>query len=268
VTVLILLTGFNALYAAETLSYYHNDHLGTPQSLTDENQGIVWQAHYDPFGKAVITTETVSNNLRFPGQYFDGETGLHYNYFRYYDPSTGRYITSDPIGLAGGLNTYVYTAGNPLTRIDPTGNIWWFVPALVEGGVAVGGGLTAGQAIVGGLLTGVVLSIPSDSIPRPPEMTSLEERQYDRHCSNTNDPCKDLKAAAQAAINMARIKMRNLLLDKGKLFGSIRWTNHIDDLQGRFASIAAMISLGKTLGCDMTSETIAFSTLYIPSSPL
>jgi RHS repeat-associated protein len=60
-------------------------------------------------------------NLRFAGQYFDEETGLHYNYFRDYDPKTGRYVQSDPIGLAGGLNTYLYANANPLSYIDPLG---------------------------------------------------------------------------------------------------------------------------------------------------
>ncbi|MCK5831914.1 MAG: RHS domain-containing protein [Methylococcales bacterium] len=103
---------------AQAVYYVHNDHLGTPQAITDENQVIVWQAEYDPFGKATIITETVTNNVRFPGQYFDSETGLHYNYYRYYDPSTGRYVTSDPIGLSGGLNTYGYTLNNPMNFID------------------------------------------------------------------------------------------------------------------------------------------------------
>ncbi|MEB3943540.1 RHS repeat-associated core domain-containing protein, partial [Pseudomonas aeruginosa] len=60
-------------------------------------------------------------NLRFPGQYYDAESGLHYNYFRDYDPETGRYVESDPIGLSGGVNTYGYVQGAPLNRIDPLG---------------------------------------------------------------------------------------------------------------------------------------------------
>ena len=102
-----------------TKAYYvHNDHLGTPLAKTDEQADVVWRASYDPYGKAELTVNAVELNARFPGQYFDQETGLHYNYFRYYDPETGRYITSDPIGLNGGLNTYEYVGGNPLKYYD------------------------------------------------------------------------------------------------------------------------------------------------------
>jgi RHS repeat-associated protein len=101
--------------------FIHTDHLGTPQALTDDRQQIVWQAVYNPFGEATITTQAMAFNLRFPGQYFDAESGLHYNYFRYYDPGTGRYSTSDPIGLDGGLNSYGYVDGNPVNFIDPLG---------------------------------------------------------------------------------------------------------------------------------------------------
>jgi len=110
-----------------TLYYIHNDQLGTPQALTDESGVVVWTGEYDPFGKATVNDDAdadgnaVAFNVRLPGQYYDQETGLHYNYFRYYDPGTGRYLTSDPIGLSGGLNTYAYVGGNPLNEIDPTG---------------------------------------------------------------------------------------------------------------------------------------------------
>jgi len=71
--------------------------LGTPKVITDANQTIVWQATHTPFGKATITTAIIENNIGFPGQYFDAETSLHYNYFRDYDPEIGRYVHSDPI---------------------------------------------------------------------------------------------------------------------------------------------------------------------------
>lgn len=104
--------------------WYQNDHLGTPQDIVDRNGRIVWSATYDAFGNIHITIAEIENNLRFPGQYFDGETGLHYNYFRYYQRSTGRYITPDPIGLAGAdVNLYRYVASNPVNWIDPLG-LW------------------------------------------------------------------------------------------------------------------------------------------------
>ena len=126
----IRLVGMEGPTETSGLYYVHNDHLGTPQTLTDENQSIVWQAYYTPFGEASLVINTVENNIRFPGQYYDSETGLHYNYFRYYDPSLGRYITSDPIGLAGGINTFTYVGGNPLSYTDPTGE---FANALLSG---------------------------------------------------------------------------------------------------------------------------------------
>jgi RHS repeat-associated protein len=101
--------------------YYHTDHLGTPQAITDKDQTIVWQARYAPFGDAALPIHAIDNDLRFPGQYFDRETGLHYNWHRYYDPETGSYLTSDPIGLGGGLNTYAYVGASPLNFIDPSG---------------------------------------------------------------------------------------------------------------------------------------------------
>jgi RHS repeat-associated protein len=107
----------------ESVYYYHNDHLGTPQVLTNNSQTIAWKAVYTPFGEAVPSIQTVENPFRFPGQYHDQETGLHYNYFRYYNPQTGRYVTPDPIGLEGGINLFAYAKNNPAKFIDPYGRI-------------------------------------------------------------------------------------------------------------------------------------------------
>jgi RHS repeat-associated protein len=99
----------------------HNDHLATPQKMTDSSGAVVWAADYKPFGEATITVSTITNNLRFPGQYYDAETGLNYNYYRDYNPVMGRYIEKDPIGLRGGMNPYWYVQNNPVNWIDPFG---------------------------------------------------------------------------------------------------------------------------------------------------
>ncbi|KZT14207.1 hypothetical protein A1D30_19605 [Acidovorax sp. GW101-3H11] len=118
----------------------HSDHLNTPRKLTQANGQAVWQWAYSAFGDEQPTTAAkrftsemtvpttgatstpdVTFNLRYPGQYFDKETGLHYNYFRTYAPGTGRYTQADPIGLDGGFNRFSYVGGNPLSRIDPLG---------------------------------------------------------------------------------------------------------------------------------------------------
>jgi len=102
--------------------YFLNDRFGTPQMLTDASNTVVWEGIYKPFGEATVNpNSSVVNNFRFPGQYYDQETGLHYNWHRYYDPGTGRYLRADPIGLAGGINLFLYANGNPINLIDAEG---------------------------------------------------------------------------------------------------------------------------------------------------
>lgn len=113
--------------AAARVLYLHSDHLNTPRLATSTTQQIAWQWQSDAFGNGAPnqdpqgTGQQTMLNLRFPGQYFDGESGLHYNYFRDYNPETGRYMESDPIGLKGGLNTFGYARANPVMNIDPLG---------------------------------------------------------------------------------------------------------------------------------------------------
>ena len=156
----------------------HTDHLGTPRAVTDSDRKTVWQADYSPFGEAQIKTETIALNLRFPGQYADQETGTYYNYYRDYNPSTGRYQTSDPIGLKGGINTYAYVSGNPLGLVDPLG-----LHEIGEAHLHVGGDEPEGA------LVGSVAPVPvPDPVPPPtidPTRPAANDPQFTRQNPST-----------------------------------------------------------------------------------
>ena len=118
--------------ASTGLLYVYPDHLNTPRTVTTQSNRVLWSWVSDPFGNGAPLTSNDDTgkpyqyNLRFPGQYYDAETGLHYNMARYYNPVIGRYTQSDPIGLGGGLNTYAYVGGDPITRVDTFGLEWQF----------------------------------------------------------------------------------------------------------------------------------------------
>ncbi|NOT12104.1 MAG: hypothetical protein HOP23_09785, partial [Methylococcaceae bacterium] len=111
----------------ERIYYIHADQLNTPRAVVSTSNAVLWRWAPEPFGTALPNEDVDGNgeklvmNLRYPGQYYDQETGLNYNNFRDYDASIGRYVQSDPIGLAGGINTYSYVGGNPVNYIDPLG---------------------------------------------------------------------------------------------------------------------------------------------------
>ncbi|MDK7374219.1 RHS repeat domain-containing protein [Weeksella virosa] len=106
------------------LYHYVYDQIGTPQLLLNQSQEVVWEAESKAWGETYVepreVKEGVVNNHRFQGQYYDEESELHYNTFRYYDPELGRFISQDPIGLMGGINVYQY-APNPVEWVDPWG---------------------------------------------------------------------------------------------------------------------------------------------------
>ena len=132
----------NTGYAVGRVLYYGFDHLGTPRQARERAGPVVWRWESDGYGNTLPEEDPDGNGqktyvyLRFPGQYFDEESGLHYNWHRYYVPRLGRYLSSDPIGVEGGINTYAYVEGNPLSRTDPLG--LWTVTLSAYAGLGFG----------------------------------------------------------------------------------------------------------------------------------
>ena len=153
--------------APADLRFVHNDHLGTPQKLTDNTGTLVWDRTQTPFGLDHSVSGAATTPVRFPGQYADGESALHYNYFRDYDPSLGRYVQSDPIGFDGGLNTFSYVLNAPLSYSDPFGldiNLCFYSDAAMGFG-HVGFGLPGESSTQGFYPTGNPFSSPGTVKP-------------------------------------------------------------------------------------------------------
>ena len=191
-------------YAGELL-YAHTDHLGTPRALSrpSANNSTVWRwpletsafgqhpAQTDPDGDGQVLTF----NLRYPGQYFDSESGLHYNYFRDYEAATGRYIESDPIGLRGGINTYAYASVSPLLYSDSRGETaaavgLCFIPGV---GWVSCAAAAAGTAAAAGLcyLTGACEAAGRALSDFYDWCTAGEEESEESRCRRANQECID-----------------------------------------------------------------------------
>jgi RHS repeat-associated protein len=194
------------LFPGGGLYYVAPDQLGAPHQIADAGVNTVWHWDHDPFGRGT-PSGSLLYNLRFPGQYYDQETGLYYNDFRDYDPSTGRYIQSDPIGVAGGVNTYAYVDGNPLSRVDPTGlcdwsdvkdfftnffsqtNVTSMLTNVLTGLERVPSVLGDTVSILVGLLTSPVDSGPNDFQNGIRYLTHPEPNGYSQLCSQDADWC-------------------------------------------------------------------------------
>jgi len=170
------------------LHHIQPDHLGTPRKViqTSNNTAIWnWPILGNAFGEAA-PTGAITLNLRFPGQYFDAETGLNYNYFRDYEPGAGRYVESDPIGLRGGVSTFGYVSGHPLTSIDPFGLLDSapLKPRLAPL-PALGNALRGCVAIS---LNPIVVGIVLASLPKSAGNCSTKDKSSS--CGDGDDDCK------------------------------------------------------------------------------
>jgi len=113
----------DAVNTASPVTYFvHVDHLNRPTRMPDDSKATVWNAIWTPRGAPY--TGTASLNARFPGQWFQIESGLHYNWYRYYDPFTGRHTQPDPLGFVDGPSVFAYAGSSPLIYSDPSGQFW------------------------------------------------------------------------------------------------------------------------------------------------
>lgn len=135
-----ILTGTGATL---TPLYVHTGQIGEPLMMTDAAKTAVWSAAFDPWGQPAMLPPTATSPLfmRLPGQWLQSETGFYQNWMRDYDPTLGRYVQGDPIGLLGGTNLYAYVDGDPLQLIDPNGENPILIGALAGALIGSGGNL-------------------------------------------------------------------------------------------------------------------------------
>jgi RHS repeat-associated protein len=197
------------------VTYLHTDGLGTPRVGTDVLQNAVWRWDGEAFGDSAPNQQVpvgaypVHVNLRNPGQYYDQESGLFYNRFRYYNPQTGRYISSDPVGLFGGLNTYGYGLNQPLTAADPSGQspIGIVIGALFGGAVNVleNAGSIGGPnqpSILSTFIAGEVGGVVGGALDSP-AVASAITGGINQFLEATADGASVLQAAEAAALGAA-----------------------------------------------------------------
>ncbi len=276
----------------ETVYYVDNDHLGTPLRITDANDSAVWEATYAPFGAATVNADldsVLENNLRFPGQYYDSETGFHYNVFRHYHPGTGRYLTPDPIGLKGGVNVFAYALNDPVNLTDPSGQAVPIAIAIarvaVGAAAGAGGGWVAGKiqgSTVAAVLGGVVGGLAGGLIGlASPEMSSVVGGMIGGAIAGTiggglggytgkylADPESSLQERLLSGTKGAGVGVLTGLTIGGIstasiLLGAAPWAG---DLVGTLAAQPIAIGLGLVpfpwWGSDSKAETLGPSTPY------
>jgi RHS repeat-associated protein len=246
----------------------HTDQLGAPRALSNSAGKMVWRWFSQPFGEGVVNSDvdadgrSVTFNLRFPGQYFDWDTKLHYNYFRNYDVNTGKYIESDPIGLEGGINTYGYSYQNPIMNFDPDGKLAWLgVPAWIW--------FTTGAGGVGAVIASQHPEIVIDTV---------RDLSKSENSCPPNDKCAEIEREIKTVAAELRgryidaLTDRNQLYDKahisatlGKKKGS--WRGHRIQFEEKQVRLKRFILEADIAGCKVDSMDRALSRSPFPDKP-
>ena len=234
--------------------YLEADQNNTPRIGRDQSGAIIWQWNSDAFGSTAPTASTgVTVNLRFPGQYFDIESGLDYNLFRDYDAKAGRYVESDPIGLAGGVNTFGYANQNPLRFIDPNGlsGCSWVGPILV----CTSGG-DSGSGSIG--VPELDNALPSSS------SSSASSGSKTGQCPD----CQALYDAINEVVFQLQQRNYALIADKYKLppTGTMSIAGHQQQFRNVQAQLRKLLNQANAQGCkDYRSDAWGWATMPAPS---
>jgi len=260
--------------SSPVMYYVHTDHLGRPQKMTDATATVVWDGVFDPFGNVTSVTGSTTNLVMFPGQYYDSETQLSQNWNRDYDPTIGKYIQSDPIGLDGGINLYSYVGQNPLRYIDPQGLLapWgWPAAAAAE---AAGGGPEdpfADLAAAGLLAAATMSDGPSVGGQQPPSNGDN---------SNCPDDCKRLWKKIQDLMNELQSRYNAMMTDPwdlyniaysapaaGRLASKGTWLGHVLYYGGLQVGLARAIDEAKAKHCPIPPGAEDLAGIPAPSAP-
>jgi RHS repeat-associated protein len=244
-----------------TVPYYiYADHINTPRVITKaSDNAMVWRwDNADPFGAVApdaSLTGAFAYNPRFPGQLFDAESGLHQNYFRDYDPKTGRYVTSDPIGLDGGVNTYGYVLGNPVSYTDPKGLA---VPLVIPFVCAAGG---CEAIFVAASATAIWWA---NKHPITHSGNSSQESSTTKTCPpGPNDPCEEIRRKIRDTRAQLNKREMQLNQDQYNLFNRAYSVNPSGDLAGKgtYVGHLDMISSIRKGLAKMEAQAIAMGCL-------
>lgn len=280
--------------------YVHTDHLDAPRRVSRPSDNVVlWRWNSDPFGAIPANQDADGDsiafayNLRFPGQYFDPENELHYNYFRSYDPTTGRYTTSDPIGLAGGINTYAYAASYPIGLFDAFGldaaDVGTVLGCGIGGGIGSTIGGTGGAA--GGLLCGpgAVACSPAGAAAGAAAGGMLGcaggavvgrsiGKFIDKICSDDPDECAKIEAAIAALASELRSRYLMAQLDPNNLYERARvkrvsrrggsYLGHRQQFLEKQATLRELIAAADASGCKVAFEDRLLSSAPYPDMPV